>query len=170
MRLKNFLGIHSPSKAFSEIGKFSVQGLANGLKKFSGKAIDEAKELGKNTKDTLANAMEHLSDIINGNIDMDPTIRPVLDLADVTAGTGAINSLFSRRQALSFSSVAGDLQNGTPSQRTIKRIEKNLAKVIKIKQRPSFLGTLRVQVENDKGEIIGIAQTAVTDLLRRESR
>ena len=31
-------------------------------------------------------------------------------------------------------------------------------------------GKLTVEVRNDKGEIIGIAETAIKDLLRRESR
>jgi hypothetical protein len=39
------------------------------------------------------------------------------------------------------------------------------------KQPPNELtGTITVEVRNDKGEIVGIAQKAVKDLLRRESR
>ena len=109
--------------------------------------------------------MEKINDIVSGNVDMDPKIRPVLDLSSVTSGAGTLNSMFNRSQAMT---VAADFQNGSPTQRAIDELKHivNTAKSMPV----DVDGKISVEVRNDKGEIIGIAQTAVTDLLRRESR
>jgi hypothetical protein len=44
----------------------------------------------------LTNSIAKLYDAVSGNIDMNPTIRPVLDLSDVAAGAGTINSLLNK--------------------------------------------------------------------------
>ncbi len=163
--VKKFLGIRSPSKEFGDIGKNSALGLAEGLKKFASKVTDEAKNVGNQAKDTLKTAMEKINDIVSGNVDMDPKIRPVLDLSSVTSGAGTLNSMFNRSQAMT---VAADFQNGSPTQRAIDELKHivNTAKSMPV----DVDGKISVEVRNDKGEIIGIAQTAVKDLLRRESR
>ena len=65
----------------------------------------------------MSKAISKISDVINGNIDTQPIIRPVLDLSDVETGTSKLNALFSRNRAMSISAnmngTAGEeIQNG----------------------------------------------------------
>jgi tape measure domain-containing protein len=100
--VKKFLGIHSPSRVFAEIGKYSVLGFAGGLDKFGSLASDSANNVGNTAMNSLSNAMSKIYDSVNGNIDMNPTIRPVLDLSNVTSGIGTINSIFSNTKGMSI--------------------------------------------------------------------
>jgi tape measure domain-containing protein len=44
--IKNFLGIHSPSRVFAEIGRYSMMGFADGLRKFGGLVGEAARDVG----------------------------------------------------------------------------------------------------------------------------
>lgn len=142
--LKNVLGIHSPSKEFEALGMYTSEGFIKGItgeqtavtssvNDMSTKmlaAINSSapkfKQAGSTlmnnfiagtAKNGLSNAISKITDVINGDIDTQPTIRPVLDLSDVESGTSRLNALFSRTQAMSISAgmnrVANEeIQNG----------------------------------------------------------
>ena len=116
----DFLGINSPSRKFIEVGKFIDQGLAKGLEKFSTVAEDSATDVGDATVESMSKSLSHISDIISDDIDSQPTIRPVLDLSEVEAGTSQLNTMFSRTQAMKVNSEItaarnGKIQNGDES-------------------------------------------------------
>jgi tape measure domain-containing protein len=104
---KSILDIHSPSKVFEWMGMNTDIGLANGMTKFSGLVTDASEGVGYNAINSLSNAMKNISDIVSGNMDMNPTIRPVLDLEDVTSGVGAMNSLFNSNRSISVDNANG---------------------------------------------------------------
>lgn len=176
--VKDALGINSPSKVFSEIGMYSIQGFAGGLKKFGGLVADEAKNVGNNAVDTLKDSISNIGNVLSGDANINPTIRPVMDLSAVTAGAGTINSLFGKTQGISVttsnniaSKINKDMSlnssNGTSSLlngvKDAVREEVGNSKV-------DVDGVIKVEVVNDKGEIVGIAEKAMKDLLRKESR
>ena len=97
------LEIRSPSRKFGEVGRYSILGMANGLRDYAYLASDEAEIAGISMLNTLRNTIAGISDAINDNIDTQPTIRPVLDLTDLADGTKQLNTLFSRNQAVSIS-------------------------------------------------------------------
>lgn len=90
---KSQLGIHSPSKVFRKLGTYVPEGFAIGIDKFrslvKGSAVGMADTAINGTRDAIA----RISDVINSDVDAQPTIRPVLDLSEVKAGAGAINSM-----------------------------------------------------------------------------
>lgn len=90
---KGVLGIHSPSKEFELIGKFSNQGLANGLVKYKTFVTKAAESVGSDSIDTLRKSMSGISDIVTTDSNFTPVIRPVLDLTDVKRDAGQIGSL-----------------------------------------------------------------------------
>ena len=96
--VKNFLGIHSPSRVFAEIGEYSDEGFAEGLTKFAGVASSAAKDVGNSTVDSLKSSLSKVSDVINDNFVADPTIRPVIDLTEIQNGAAAVDGLFSNPQ------------------------------------------------------------------------
>jgi tape measure domain-containing protein len=115
--IKDFLGIKSPSTVFADIGMNLDKGLAQGLTKFSGLVSDSAEDVGDTALSTLREAMSKVHDAINNDIDMQPTIRPVLDLTDIKMGGKKIDSILggasinvsaSRDRAMSIASSAAD--------------------------------------------------------------
>ena len=91
--IKSALGIKSPSKEFMEIGRFSNLGLANGLSKYSNIAVDAASNIGLSAVDSLKKSVSKISDLAFNELDMNPTIRPVLDLSAIKKDSSSISSM-----------------------------------------------------------------------------
>ena len=92
---KNLLGIHSPSKVFADIGKYSDEGFIQGLKSYSSKVADASEDVGKSAINGISRAISGITDVLNFDMGMEPTIRPVLDLTDVQAGKKSLYNMFS---------------------------------------------------------------------------
>jgi len=90
---KNALGIKSPSKEFYKIGEYVVQGLVNGVEDGTKTVGESTKKMGETAIDGLNKSLRSISDITLSNMDMEPTIRPVLDLSDIKKKTSSINSM-----------------------------------------------------------------------------
>lgn len=99
---KKTLGINSPSKEFEKIGMFADKGLANGLSKFTGSVTSSAKDVGKNAISALSGAVGNISDLVSGDMNLNPTIRPVLDMGGVN---GELNSIFGQQRGLNLSAA-----------------------------------------------------------------
>ena len=116
---KKLLGINSPSKAFAEIGRWSDEGLVVGLKTYAGKVNDAAKGVGEDALDGMSDAFSNISNIVSSDVNLDPTIRPVIDLTNIKTGVKTLNAMFSREQALGISASmskakigSSEIQNG----------------------------------------------------------
>lgn len=112
---------HSPSKRFYGIGNFAGVGFINALIDNVSKAGKAGREIARSSIDGLNDVISRIADYVDADMDVQPTIRPVLDLSAVEAGTGRLNTLFSRNQALSVSTGMNDrvsemeVQNGESS-------------------------------------------------------
>ncbi|MDD2299633.1 MAG: tape measure protein [Fermentimonas sp.] len=102
---KDALGISSPSKKFAELGKYSILGFVEGLKKFNNLATASASNVGTSTIIAFKKVIANISDAIDGDMDMSPVIRPVLDLTDVKSGSLLIDELFAQTQGLNVGNV-----------------------------------------------------------------
>lgn len=96
--IKKNLGIKSPSRVFAEIGKYATDGLVEGLKKHAPVVEKAADELGGRATSAMENALKYLGEIVPDEMNLEPTITPVLDLTQITSQSGAINSLLAARQ------------------------------------------------------------------------
>lgn len=92
--IKRILGIQSPSKEGADIGMYLVEGVSNGINKFANLAINAAKDLGTSTMDSLDKAISDLSNKFGESLDLNPSIKPVVDLTDVLSGTKEISNIF----------------------------------------------------------------------------
>lgn len=112
---------HSPSKRFYGIGNFAGVGFINALIDNVSKAGKAGREIARSSIDGLNDVISRIADYVDADMDVQPTIRPVLDLSAVEARTGRLNTLFSRNQALSVSTGMNDrvsemeVQNGESS-------------------------------------------------------
>ena len=111
---------HSPSKVGYRIGDFFGVAFVNAIGDYTEKAYKAGSGMAKAARTGLSNAISKVKDFIDSDIDTQPTIRPVLDLSNVEAGTSRLNAMFSRTRALSISTgmnrqETADVQNGENS-------------------------------------------------------
>ena len=107
----NFVGpmrINSPSKLFYEHGAYILQGLANGMEANMDLAAGATSDMSDTIINSFAAPLDYISKMASGEIQYDPTIRPVLDSSNIGRGAGAINSMF-RNQNVSLSGFSGQL-------------------------------------------------------------
>ena len=103
------LGERSPSKITHKFGEYYDQGLANGINDSTGVVIHSVNSLTDTAVSKFQSVISRISDAINGDIDMNPVIRPVLDLSNIKSGASSINAMFSQNQAMAI--MKGAYQN-----------------------------------------------------------
>lgn len=86
---------HSPSKATRQIGAYGGDGLAGGFLSKLEVVKDAAKLVAEQSLNALKDSMTLVSDYLSSDIDVDPVIRPVVDLTDVMNGSAAISGMMS---------------------------------------------------------------------------
>lgn len=86
--------INSPSRLMRWGGKMIVEGLALGIADNAKRAVGSIADMGQSMADAFSGTADVLNDAINSEIDLSPTITPVMDLSGVTSSAGALNGLF----------------------------------------------------------------------------
>ena len=116
---KKALNEHSPSKVFYKIGDFAGIGFVNALHDNISTAYGAGNEIAESAKSGLTNAINQINNLLSGDMDSRPTIRPVVDLSDVRSGVGAINGMFNNGLSIgstanirAISSMMSNRQNG----------------------------------------------------------
>lgn len=83
-KLKEKLKINSPSKVFrDEIGKSVIEGLVAGIDNDGHKLVTAVQDTADTMVDSFANTLSVVPDILDGVMDYQPVIAPVLDLTAV---------------------------------------------------------------------------------------
>lgn len=134
---KEALDENSPSKEMYKVGDFAGVGFVNALYDNVSQAYKAGTRVADSAKLGISKAVARIADIINSDIDAQPTIRPVLDLSAVRAGAGSMNALFSGRTLSvdmagvgSISASMAKFQNGSDSKEivsSIKALRKDIA-------------------------------------------
>ena len=126
---KSLLGIHSPSKEFAKVGRFSDEGMAQGLNQYAGLVADASANVGETAVDSMSKAISGIADRLDSEMETDPTIRPVLDLSDITDGVSQIDDmLYSQRSMQLASSIdIGNSSNNGIIQNATKSMTEGLA-------------------------------------------
>ena len=108
---------HSPSRVGYHIGDFFGLGFVNAIGTYGVKAYNASADMAKSAKTGIQDAISKVVDMMDENIDYQPTIRPVLDLSEVESKSHKLNTLFSRTQAITLggsinASKSHENQNG----------------------------------------------------------
>lgn len=113
---------HSPSKVGYRIGDFFGLAFVNAISDYADKSYKAGTNMAAAAKNGLSNAISKIREFVDGEMEVQPTIRPVLDLSEVRSGAGRLTAILSRSQAVKISSsmnreTTGEIQNGdgTPS-------------------------------------------------------
>ena len=105
------LEVNSPSKKFEKIGMYSDRGLANGVSKNSGLIISSIKDASTSALDAARSSLSNLANILMGDMDADPVIRPVVDMSDVNRSANRINGLVGGSRAMNIDATVRQAQN-----------------------------------------------------------
>ena len=122
---KAALGINSPSKEFYKLGEFASQGITGGLNDTAKYAGQAAANVGNVAISSLSKSLAGVSDLAISNLDMSPTIKPVVDLTDVQKSAKAMDGLFTPTTLqvgsayANATSIAADQQAAIDAQQVI---------------------------------------------------
>lgn len=109
--VKEALDINSPSKVFEDLGVFVPEGFAMGITKLGGTIESSTTDMADSAISGVKSSISKLSDIVNSDIDTQPTIRPVLDLSDVESGARSIGGLFGDKALVTAAANVGAISS-----------------------------------------------------------
>lgn len=129
---------HSPSKLTIQAGKWLGEGLIIGMSSMESKTYNAGKSMGETAFDSIRSALSGINNLIDSDMDVTPTIRPVLDLTNVKTGAGKLNDLFTDPSFTPLANLraignisARNSQNGNSDEvvRAINKLGKSLNNV-----------------------------------------
>ena len=114
---------NSPSKLTIQAGKWLGEGLVIGIKQMGDKVYSAGSNLGSDATKSISSAISQISDVVDSDMDVQPTIRPVLDLSDIKSRAGSISSILGAGSSIGLmanvksigSVMNGRSQNGANS-------------------------------------------------------
>ena len=102
---------HSPSKVGYGIGDYFGIAFVNAISDNVSGAYDASSEMAKSARSGLGETIAKLGRTLDGDMDMQPTIRPVLDLSDVRSGASAISSMFGSGSSIGVLANVGSISS-----------------------------------------------------------
>ena len=84
---------NSPSKLTIKAGKWLGEGLVIGIKNMGKKVYNAGYDMGDNAIGAVSKAIASISEVINSDVDTQPTIRPVMDLDNVRSGMDTMSRM-----------------------------------------------------------------------------
>ena len=136
--------VKSPSRVFMKIGDYLGQGLVIGMENEQKAIYNAGYAMGDSAYDGIKSTISMLGDVLSSDLDVNPTIRPVLDLSDVKNGADSINGLFDNTVPMSVlgrvnsisRSMNDRIQNGTFDDvvKAVDRLRSGLSEI----SRPSY--------------------------------
>lgn len=137
--IEDELDINSPSKVGYGLGRFFGVGFVNAIGDYADKSYNASANMATSARNGLSDAISKVKDVLDSDMDMQPTIRPVLDLSDVRANAGAISGMLGSGASVGVMAKVGTIssmmnnriQNGGNSEvvDSINALRKDLANV-----------------------------------------
>ena len=112
---KKELRSNSPSKAFYDLGTYAGEGFTNAFADYESTSSKAGAGLAKSALLGFRDAISTAKDMVENGIDAQPTIRPVLDLSDITENASKITSLFDMSPSVGILANVGAISNGMNS-------------------------------------------------------
>lgn len=145
---------NSPSKKFYQAGVYATLGFINGIQKNEEAVGSTMNGLSGTVIDAFGNPMQYVASMANGDIQYDPSIRPVLDTSGIARGAYGINSMF-QNQNVTLSGLSGQIAAdiGQLDSRNSDVVEELKA----LREEMSYLSDdiQQMQVVMDTGALVG---------------
>jgi hypothetical protein len=91
---KRALGINSPSKVFMGVGESIPEGMVLGIRNTSDTVGKATEEMGKVAVDNVKSSLKKMYDAVDGEVNVNPVISPVLDLSSVRKEAKSLGTVF----------------------------------------------------------------------------
>ena len=129
-KVKEVLGINSPSREFAKVGSGVVEGFVKGIHDNMRDVDKSSAGIGNSAIKAIQTPMAALAKVLDSDMDMNPVITPVVDLSNVQAGAKSMNGLLSQSGSLSLSTGFGSItssmakiQNGNNNDDVVSAIK-----------------------------------------------
>lgn len=100
--IKSFFGCDSPSKVFMQLGTWLGEGLIIGVDSMGKKVTAATADMGAGALDATKKVIAGIADTLSSDVELSPTIKPVVDMTDVQNG---INSTFDNVRQIDVSAT-----------------------------------------------------------------
>jgi tape measure domain-containing protein len=134
--VKSAFKINSPSKVFAAIGSGLIEGLVKGIHDNGDDSLTAINDVANTTSKGFSLAISKITDMLNSDLDMSPTIRPVLDLSNIKSGAGTIGGILNGSSVGMLANVGAisasiNGQNGESSEliSAINKLRKDLGNI-----------------------------------------
>ena len=101
----------SPSKVAIEIGKFFDLGLAKGIRDNARDVEMASNDLASTPVDAIRSSMSSMESYMTSNIDLNPIIRPSLDISGVSSEASNLAKLFNEQHEYRLNAMQNDWSN-----------------------------------------------------------
>jgi hypothetical protein len=166
--LKKELGIKSPSREMMEIGRFSDEGLANGLEKYAYKVDASAANVANAAIESMKSTLQGMAAAVATEVNATPTITPVLDLTQVTKDAETMSTMMDKAAVAEASYGAA----ASISEATLARLQAAAAEteaprsdvkveLTQINQSPKALS--EVDIYRSTKNLVALAEEALSD-------
>lgn len=93
----DFLGVKSPSREFIKLGRYVDEGFAIGISTYSGEVDKSVRNVAGNTLASMREAISNVGDTLSGEMNLQPVIKPVLDLSTARKDAQGLSSMFDKQ-------------------------------------------------------------------------
>ena len=162
---KKELRSNSPSKAFYDLGTYAGEGFTNAFADYESASSKAGSGLAKSALLGFRDAISTAKGMVENGIDAQPTIRPVLDLSDITANASKITSLFDMSPSVGILANVGAISNGMNSGQNGKTNEDVISAINGLKdnlpKKPGDTYTIGSITYDDGSEVSNAIKTLV---------
>ena len=107
----------SPSKETYEVGDYFGQGFVNAIYDGISVAYTAGGAMARASLTGINDAIKKVASVVSSDIEVQPSIRPVLDLSDIKTGAGLLTDLLSTKKAVRVNAevetTKAEIQNGS---------------------------------------------------------
>jgi hypothetical protein len=164
---------HSPSRVGYGIGDFFGIAFVNAIADNVKKAYNASANLANAAESGLKNAFDKVSRIISGEVDVNPTIKPVLDLTNVRAGANAIGGMFGLQPSIGVLANVGAVSSMMNQRSQTASNDDVVYAINKLQKALGNVGNTSYQINGityDDGSNIAEAIRTITRTAVREGR
>ena len=91
-KVKNFFGIHSPSRLMKELGGYVGEGLAIGIENAGERVAGAGDNMASAAYDAMSRALDGVNELVEDDPSFKPEIKPILDLTEMQKQAKGINN------------------------------------------------------------------------------
>ena len=160
LKTKQALAINSPSRIGSELGMYWDKGIAGGMYAYSNLIDRAAESTSESMIQTASGIVATVSGLMSSDMDLSPTITPVIDMSNIRAGMTGVNGMFGSRtidvQGVSTLNLNSRVNEAIPNQNG-SNYGVIVNAIASVNERISDLGEklANMQVILDSGALVG---------------